>query len=173
VRGICWHGGIDRLNETTLKKQQKPRKFLNLPGYPGGKKAFGEYIRKNLQYPAEALAAGIEGDVLVRYEVTDNGEVLNAVIKHGIGYGCDQEALRLVSGMQFGGVSNRGVRVSSKYTTRIAFRLPRAPKQAKLNYHVTFSPKEKVQPAEAPSSGRSYSWQIPLTTHDPTKEKDS
>jgi TonB family protein len=156
-----------------LKKQQKPRKFLNLPGYPGGKRAFGEYIRKNMQYPAEALTAGIEGDVLVTYEVTDNGKVLNAVVKHGIGYGCDQEALRLISGMQFGGVSNRGVRVSSKYNTRIAFRLPKVPKEPQLNYHVSVRPKDKDQPTDTPSPGRSYTWQIPLTPHDSTKEKEA
>jgi TonB family protein len=147
-----------------LTHPKKPRKdFLKLPTYPGGKKAFGTYIQDNLRYPEEALKNNIEGDVLISYEVTDNGEVLNPVVKHGIGHGCDEEALRLVSELKFGKTKNRGMRVKSRLTARIPFRIRKqAVMQTTFAYHV---PEKKLLPqsqAEAPEPERptTYTWQI-------------
>jgi len=147
-----------------LKKNQKPKKFLNRPEFPGGKKAFNEYIKNNLRYPDEALAAGIEGDVLVVYDVNDNGKILNARIKHGIGYGCDEEALRLVEGLQFAGVTNRGVRVKTSFTTRIPFRKPMAQRTTSISYKPAEKKVEK--PAETKGTSRTYTWQIPVNNNE-------
>ncbi len=141
-----------------------------MPEYPGGKKAFGDYIRRNLRYPDEALQEGIEGDVIVTYEVNDNGKVQNPKIKHGIGYGCDQEALRLISSLQFAAVTNRGMRVKRTFTTRIAFRLPPKKATSGIAYHVTPSDKKKEEKSPAPSSGKSYTWQIPVGGNENPKE---
>ncbi len=152
-----------------MKDEKKPRKFLKLPEYPGGKKAFNIYVKQHLKYPEEALKAGVEGDVIITYEVDDNGDVLNPKVKHGIGYGCDQEALNLISGMKFAGARNRGVRVKSKFTTRIPFRLPVKEKSTGINYHITSRP--DTPKIGNPAAGRlSYTWQIPLKTNDPEKE---
>lgn len=134
---------------------------MNLPVYPGGKKAFNTFIKENLKYPEEALQKGIEGDVLVIYEVNDNGTLFNPRIKHGIGYGCDEEALRLVGLLKYGKVSNRGLRVKSSFTTRIPFRISRR-KSTSISYHFTVKKKEEKKPEEPKRSG--YTWQIPLKT---------
>ena len=152
-----------------MKDEKKPRKFLNLPEYPGGKKAFNIYLRQNLKYPEEALKAGVEGDVIITYEVNDNGEVLNPRVKHGIGYGCDQEALNLISGLKFAGAKNRGVRVKSRFTTRIPFRLPLKRENKTINYQITYQAGEKKPGAEN-TGKQSYTWQIPLKTNDPEKK---
>lgn len=139
--------------------KKKPKQFLNLPTYPGGKKAFAAYVDQHIQYPEEAIAANVEGDVILTYEVTDNGDIVNPKVKHGIGYGCDQEALRLISGLQFSKTQNRGVRVRSKFTTRIPFRLPRKEVPTSIQYHITPSdPKETSQPQSSEKTG--YTWQI-------------
>ncbi|MFO7723092.1 MAG: energy transducer TonB [Bacteroidales bacterium] len=143
------------------KKQRKD--FLKLPTYPGGKKAFNTFIQENLKYPEEALKHNIEGDVLVTYEVTDNGEVLNASLKHGIGYGCDEEALRLISELKFGKTTNRGMRVRSRFTTRIPFRIKKKPvKQTTIAYHQPEKKAATQQPATVPKpkSGNTITWQI-------------
>lgn len=57
------------------------------------------YIGDNLQYPEEAKDAKIEGKVLVRFVVNENGNITDVEVLKGIGYGCDEEAVRLVSQM--------------------------------------------------------------------------
>lgn len=144
------------------KKKRTEKDFLKLPAYPGGKKAFNAFIRENMVYPEEALKNGTEGDVIITYEVTDNGKVLNPKIKHGIGSGCDEEALRLISEMKFAKASNRGVRVRSKFTTRIPFRLPAKKKPStQLSYHYSTA-KKKDEPQPKPEEKGSYTWQVPL-----------
>lgn len=144
-----------------MSKQKKTEKnFLKLPAFPGGKKAFNDFVKENMVYPEEALANSIEGDVQITYEVTDNGEVLNPKIKHGIGYGCDEEALRLVSILKFGKTHNRGVRVRSRFTTRIPFRLPKKKAPSVINYHISKPQEPKKEEQPAPKAG--YTWQVPI-----------
>ncbi len=101
----------------------KKRQFLKLPEYPGGKLAYQRYIVDNLIYPKEALQHSIEGIVQCSADVDDNGKVLNVKVDKGIGFGCDEEAVRLLNGMHFGGVTNRGVRLKSRKKFKIRFRL--------------------------------------------------
>ena len=98
-----------------------------------------EFVAKNLQYPKEALAARIEGKVIVGYDVTDNGKVINPHIINGIGYGCDEEALRLVSLFKFSKVKNRKMRVKVSKRTSINFKLPKS----RVSYSVTQDKKDK------------------------------
>lgn len=66
-----------------MNEYQKKKKFLDLPRYGGGKEEFGRFIAENLRYPKEALEAGIEGRVLVEYEIDDNGLVHNPRVFKG------------------------------------------------------------------------------------------
>lgn len=102
----------------------KKKKFLNTPKYPGGSAAFREFISGNLRYPEDAMQKGIQGSVIVGYEVLDTGEVNNAHIIKGLGYGCDEEALRLINMLRFEKVKNRGVRLTMSTKTTIHFHIP-------------------------------------------------
>lgn len=113
----------------------KEKKFLKLPEYPGGNKAFKEFIRQNLRYPAQALEKRVEGTVYVEYEVSDTGKVGSAEVSKGIGFGCDEEAIRLVKMLKYGKVTNRGLRLKSKIKSRIEFRL--AEYETKINITYT------------------------------------
>lgn len=66
--------------------------------FPGGMVAFYKYIRKNLEYPPEAKSSKIKGKVFVSFVVDSTGFVRKETVKaiQGIGYGCDEEAVRLV-----------------------------------------------------------------------------
>lgn len=114
-----------------MKKSKKEKDFLDIPRYNGGKKAFRNFIAQNMQYPKQALAHKIEGDVLLEFQVNDMGEVTEAQIIKGLGYGCDEEAIRLIKKAQFLKTKKQGVRVKSAFKTKIAFRLP---KQKNYNY---------------------------------------
>ena len=86
-----------------MKKRQsaKPESFIRKPVYPGGTKAFNEFIRTELKYPDEAIQNKIEGIVSVSHDVDANGNVSEVKLKHGIGYGCNEEAIRLVLLLKF------------------------------------------------------------------------
>ncbi|WP_194974963.1 energy transducer TonB [Aquiflexum lacus] len=70
----------------------------NSPEFPGGMQAWNTYLSKNLKYPTQARRMGVEGTVYVVFVVNTDGSVQDVEILRGIGGGCDEEALRVVSG---------------------------------------------------------------------------
>lgn len=128
-----------------MKKDNKSKKFLNLPLYPGGKEAFQKFIRENLRYPEEALKQKIEGKVYIDYQVNDNGEVIDAHINKGIGYGCDEEAIRIIKLLRYDKVRNRGMRVTSTMKTSINFKLNEVKQGMQYNYVSKAPENEKVE----------------------------
>lgn len=105
-------------------KPHKPHKFLKTPSFPGGQKSFKEFVDENLKYPEEAIKNNIQGTVYLKYMVDNTGRIENIVVTKGIGYGCDEEAVRLVKLISYPPVKNRGVRLKVMMKTRIAFTLP-------------------------------------------------
>jgi len=97
---------------------------VKLPRYAGGSKAFRAFISQHLRYPKEAQDAKVEGFVVVEYEIDDNGVVHHPRVLKGLGYGCDEEAMRVVSMLRYEKVKNRGVRVKVTTKTNIVFSLP-------------------------------------------------
>ena len=67
------------------------------PSPIGGIRAFYEYVANNLKYPKEAKDTGIEGKVFIEFIVTKDGTIANVKCIKGIGGGCDDEAIRVIS----------------------------------------------------------------------------
>jgi TonB family protein len=63
----------------------------------GGIASFYEFIKKNIQYPAEARRQGIEGKVFVEFIVNTDGSITDVRTVRGIQSECDEEAVRVVS----------------------------------------------------------------------------
>ncbi len=129
-------------------------KFPDLPEFPGGKKAFIEFITKNLQYPEEAKEKRIEGDVFVRFYINDNGTVTDAKIEKGLGYGCDEEAVRLIKMMKFGSTKNRGFKLSVSKRVKIKFRLKNIKKSISYSYVTKTSKDQKDTPKDTTTGAR-------------------
>jgi protein TonB len=55
------------------------------------------YLSKNLKYPTQARRMGIEGTVIVVFVVNTDGSIQNVEVLRGIGGGCDEEAVKVVS----------------------------------------------------------------------------
>jgi protein TonB len=72
-----------------------------MPQFPGGEEAMMKYIQKNVQYPAMERDAGIQGTVIVYFEVNKEGSVENAKVQRGVkgGAALDREAIRVISAM--------------------------------------------------------------------------
>jgi periplasmic protein TonB len=69
----------------------------NQPEPNGGYKAFYDYISNNLKYPRAAIHAGMEGKVFVQFVVEKDGSLTDFQVIRGIGFGCDEEAVRVLS----------------------------------------------------------------------------
>ncbi|MDR2126758.1 MAG: energy transducer TonB [Prevotellaceae bacterium] len=101
--------------------EKKRKNFLIQPAYPGGNKALNEFVSKNIRYPQQALQNNISGSVHLQYVVNDDGIVESVQVLKGLGYGCDEEAIRIVKLLQFCKVKNRGVRLKTTKKIRINF----------------------------------------------------
>lgn len=62
----------------------------------GGIKAYNKYLENSLQYPQQALDNKIKGKVTVSFTITQSGVLSDFTIVKGLGYGCDDEVVRLV-----------------------------------------------------------------------------
>ena len=109
---------------TSTTKAKRDKDFLRKPKYEGGSKAFKAFIAENLQYPPEALEKKIQGDVHVKYDVDEEGNVLNCKVMRAIGGGCDEEAIRVVRMLKYIPARNRGTHVTTHHDVVLHFRLP-------------------------------------------------
>ncbi|WP_332910935.1 energy transducer TonB [Algoriphagus boritolerans] len=66
------------------------------PSPQGGMNGWNQYLAKNITYPAQARQLGIEGTVIVVFEIQKDGSIRNVEILRGIGGGADEEAVRVV-----------------------------------------------------------------------------
>ncbi len=109
-----------------------------LPEFPGGIKAWGEYVIKNLKYPAEARNNNVQGRVIVSFTVDKDGSIQDIRVLRGIGSGADEEAVRVVAQSPKwipGTINGQPARVA--YTMPINFGSASAPVQ---EIHVVATP---------------------------------
>jgi TonB family protein len=70
-----------------------------MPVFTGGDAALLKFIAEKTKYPDAAKTEGTQGKVIVRFVVTENGEVNGASIFRGVSPELDAEALRVVSSL--------------------------------------------------------------------------
>ena len=66
------------------------------PEFPGGMEAWSKYIQRNLRYPSMAQEEGVGGKVFLSFVVEKDGSITDVKVTKGIGYGCDEEAMRVI-----------------------------------------------------------------------------
>ncbi len=62
----------------------------------GGYAAFYKFVSKNIKYPDQARRRGLGGKVFVRFVINTKGEVTKIETVKGVGYGLDEEAMRVL-----------------------------------------------------------------------------
>ncbi len=70
-----------------------------LPVFDNGNSELLKYLENNIEYPDRAKLAQVMGKVIVTFIVDENGVVSDIAIEKGIGFGCDEEAMRVVANM--------------------------------------------------------------------------
>ena len=66
------------------------------PQFPGGEDSLYNFIYSNLRYPQEAIDNGIEGRVYITFAIEKDGSITGIKLLRDIGYGCGEEAMRIV-----------------------------------------------------------------------------
>lgn len=85
-------GGLISESNMVIEPDQKPT-------FPKGERGLEVYLARNKRTPFPAKTEGIAGIVELRFLVNTDGSLSDIRILKGLGYGCDEEALRLVENM--------------------------------------------------------------------------
>lgn len=85
--------GVDQQSDEVFLVVDQP------PTFPGGDKAMADFLASNLRYPEEAKELGIQGRVYLSFIVEKDGSLSNISVLKGIGSGCDEECVRVISRM--------------------------------------------------------------------------
>ena len=95
-----------------------------MPEFPGGMEAMMKFVASNVKYPEAAKDKNIEGRVFVSFVVEKDGSVSNVKVLRGIGGGCDEEAVRVISSMpKWKPGMHKGEPVRVSYQIPIMFKL--------------------------------------------------
>lgn len=95
------------------------------PTFPGGETAYRAYMREHAHFPEEAQKSRASGTVYVGFVVDETGRILDVELVKGVGFGFDQEALRLIRLMPWWNPGRQGgkvVRVSKIVSVPFVFR---------------------------------------------------
>ena len=95
------------------------------PAFEGGDaNSFAKYVANNLNYPEDAIEAGIEGRVMVQFTVGTDGKIGNVKVIRGVDSKLDEEAVRVVSNAPAWTPGKNGDKVVPvTYTMPVVFKL--------------------------------------------------
>ena len=94
------------------------------PTFPGGDEKLMEWISQHVQYPQNAYDSHIQGRVIVRFLIKEDGSVGDAKIIRSVFPSLDEEALRVVTTLpKFNPAILDGKAVEYWFTIPIVFRL--------------------------------------------------
>jgi TonB family protein len=151
---------ITRFKQQAMKDDSK-KNYIPPPQFEGGEAGMDQFVQQHLVYPAAALEKGVEGTVTLRYSIDPRGRVTQVKVVRGIGSGCDEEAVRVLSLMKFRVHKHWKFSVTHHNSIMIHFRLPSNPiktepvpsAEMQIQYNIIPSSKE---PEPSNSGGYNY-----------------
>ncbi|PSL29505.1 energy transducer TonB [Dyadobacter jiangsuensis] len=113
--GISWANGEEKEYTNTMIS----------PEFKGGIKEFYKFLGMNIKYPINAARSGVSGRVMLSFVVCEDGSMCEYKVENRVGYGLDEEALRVVKLMngKWNPGEMRGQKVRVKYNVPINFQL--------------------------------------------------
>jgi TonB family protein len=97
---------------------------FNSPSYYGGEAKMYKFINDRLVYPPSAWNAGIEGRVVVRFVVSEKGEVRDVKVFKSLHPDCDSIAVNIVRSMpRWIPGQERGKNAATDYILPVVFRM--------------------------------------------------
>ncbi|NOT74862.1 MAG: TonB family protein [Cyclobacteriaceae bacterium] len=96
---IVMNEDVSQLSEvvvTGVSTKESENPVIKTASPEGGIKAYNKYLEDSVRYPRQALAQQIKGRVIVQFSIDPNGVLSDFNVIKKLGYGCDEEVLRLV-----------------------------------------------------------------------------
>lgn len=91
----------------------------------GGRKEYKKYLEQSLTYPKLAMANDVEGKVTIQFTIQPSGQLTDFRVVRGLGYGCDEEVIRLIKeGPQWKPTKRNDEPVKGKGKVKMRFKLP-------------------------------------------------
>lgn len=119
-----------------------------MPEYPGGMKAFVNYLKRKLVYPPQAKKENLEGVVAVQFVVEKDGRITSPTIVRSLRADMDSTALTAIRNMpNWIPAREHGMRVRCKYSVPVQFKIERpkpAPKKTPLATDTIAAPKDSL-----------------------------
>lgn len=115
---------VDEQSSTNKSGDEVLMTAEKLPEFEGGLPGLMQFVTENITYPEEAMAADVQGYVVVQFTVTKNGEVEDAKVVRSVEPSLDAEAVRVVkatSGKWTPG-TNKGENVNVQFSLPISFK---------------------------------------------------
>ncbi len=97
VAFCCLAPGL-RAGAQTTKQPEAAAEYTIVEQMPEAPYNFGEYLGKNIKYPAQALKDKVQGVVYVSFQVAPDGSIKDVQVTKGI-QGLDEEAVRAIAAM--------------------------------------------------------------------------
>jgi protein TonB len=116
-----------------VEKEKTYQVVEQMPEFPGGEDAMRKFIGANVQYPDSARMHDVQGRVVVGFVVNEDGSLSDVIIKKGVSWDIDREAIRVVKLLpKFKPGMQQGKLVKVQFVLPIAFKLaPNDPTPAK------------------------------------------
>lgn len=93
-----------------------------LPSFPGGEDSLNTFLLSRIVYPKEAQENFVHGTVYVSFEIDEDGIVRDIRCVRGIGAGCDEETMRVISLMpRWSPAIKNGKPIKTIYTLPVRF----------------------------------------------------
>ena len=109
-----------------------------------------QFIYHHLKYPEAAVAADVQGMVVVECDINHEGAVVDTRVLKSLGHGCDEEAVRVVRMLRFDVHKTRGLHVLFHKKINVQFKkaVAVAPAPAvQINYNYTTTTTAEPKPA--------------------------
>ena len=120
-----------------------------MPEFPGGMKAFKNYLDRHLRYPVQARKTKKEGVVAVQFIVEKDGQITSPTIVRGLEASMDSAAISLIRRMpRWIAGEDHGMTVRCKYSVPVQFKISQ-PKPADEKKAVQKAEMERRKAEEA------------------------
>lgn len=105
-----------------------------------GEEGFKEWVTRNIDFPEECLRKGIQGTVVIGFNVNANGQVIDVRTANGHHPALDAEAVRAIaSSPDWEPAYKSGTRVKTPFTLPVLFEFNRIKEKTKLRSSILMS----------------------------------
>lgn len=155
----------EKISKAQVVKESNPDDILkgkkiftvveDQPVFPGGIKAMYEFLGDNLKYPAAASRAYVSGRVFLSFVVTETGEIADIQVLKGLGFGCDEEAVRVLKTFpKWTPAKQNGQAVNVRYNLPINFQLKENGPKAKKDFEIEEDASIQLNPTNGDGATR-------------------